>query len=364
MKILLAGGGSGGPVSPILAVALEIQKLEPKAEFLFVGTKVGPEKKMVADTRIKFLAIPAAKWRRYFSIRNIFEPLILLAGFFRALFIVREFRPDVVFSAGSFVGVPVCWAAALLHIPIVIHQQDAIVGLSNRLVAPFANQVTTAFEKTSKGFYSGSGLFTAKLKPAAEWVGNPVRPDLFHSAVDAAKFFNLHGELPVLLVLGGATGSAQINKLLGEILPELVKAHQVVHQTGKGKNTLKFSDRDYHPIELIPFAEYAAILNQAHLVVARAGLSTIAELSALGKPAVIIPMPHTHQEENAKILAEDHAAVVLFESEANSENLKRVLNDLKFNLKFTQAISQNMEKLMPKDAALRLAKIIHKLAND
>ncbi|MEO8065732.1 MAG: UDP-N-acetylglucosamine--N-acetylmuramyl-(pentapeptide) pyrophosphoryl-undecaprenol N-acetylglucosamine transferase [Candidatus Doudnabacteria bacterium] len=360
MKILLAGGGTGGPVTPVIAVAMEIRKLRPKTEFLFVGTRTGPDRAMVEPANIRFVSIPAARWRRFFTIQNLFAPIVLITGFLSSLRIVRKFRPDVVFSAGSFVAVPVAWAARLYGAKIVIHQQDARIGLANKLISPIADQITTAFEKTSKEFYSGSGLFEKRLKPAAQWVGNPVRPDLFNSAVDAKKFFNLHEELPILLVLGGATGAKQINQLIGEILPVLVKTHQVVHITGKNKNSVTFSSRNYLPFEFLAFPEYAAILKLAHLVVARAGLSTIAELSALGKPAIIIPMPNTHQEDNARILQEAHSAAVLSRDEATTDNLARVINNLKFNQAQTGILSRNISKLMPKDAAMLLAKVVIK----
>ncbi|OGE82179.1 MAG: hypothetical protein A3B10_02195 [Candidatus Doudnabacteria bacterium RIFCSPLOWO2_01_FULL_44_21] len=358
MKILLTGGGSGGPVSPVLAVAEAIKKVHPKTQFLFVGTKKGPEREMVEQVGIRFVSIPASKWRRYFTWRNILAPIVLLFGFFSAYFVVSKFRPNVVFSAGGFVGVPVCWAAKIFKIKIVIHQQDARVGLANKLVAPFADQITTTFEGTAKQFYSGSGLFDNKLKPRAEWVGNPVRPTLQTSKADVNKYFQLHDRLPILLVLGGATGSDQINQLIEKILPQLIKSHQVVHQTGKNKNYIKFKDPNYHAFELIPFLEYAAILKAAHLVIARAGLSTIAELSALGKTAIIIPMPQTHQEDNAKILIYTNSAVVLFGQSANSDNLIRAINHLKFNPTSAKTLAANISQLMPKDAADRIAKIV------
>jgi len=361
MKVLLVGGGSGGPVTPVLAVALEIQKLHPKTEFLFVGTSKGPEKQMVSDAQIKFVSIPAARLRRFISLKNLFAPFILSYSFFRALSIIRKFKPDVIFSAGSFVQVPVCWAARIKKIPFVIHQQDARIGLANKLVAPFAAEITTAFEDTAKDFYSSSGLLEHKLRPAAEWVGNPVRFDLTKSKVDAYKFFNLNKDLPILLVLGGATGALQINKMLEKILPELVQSNQVVHQTGKGKQ-INFTHPNYHAYELISFAEYSAILKLAHIVIARAGLSTISELSALGKISIVIPMPKTHQEDNAKILEVAHAAVVLMGNDANAENLSKVINSLKFNPKRTQSLSENISRLMPSDSALRLAKIVIKHA--
>ena len=359
MRILLAGGGTGGSVSPVLAVAMEIKKIHQKTEFLFVGTKKGPEMQIVENVDIAFKSIITAKLRRYISLMNLTIPFTLTMGFIQALGIVRKFKPDVVFSAGGYVAVPVAWAARIFGARIIIHQQDARIGLANKLIAPFADVITTALEQTSKEFYSGSGLFNLKWHTPT-WVGNPVRADLFHPTADAKKYFDLHDNLPILLILGGATGSVQINQMVEQILPELVAAQQVVHQTGPGKNMISFKHRNYHPIELIPFNEYAAISKIAHLVIARAGLSTIAELSALEKPAIIIPMPHTHQEENAKILFDSHAAVILSEADATAENLAAIIRILKFDQKRIDMLKKNIGQLMPKNAAATIAKIIIK----
>ncbi len=360
-KVILAGGGSGGPVSPLLAVAEEIKKIKPHSKFLFVGTKKGPEVSMVAEIGMDFVSIPASKLRRYFSLRNLIEPVVFLVGFIKALAIIRRFKPDVVFGAGSFVSVPLSWAAKIRGVKVIIHQQDARIGLANKLIAPFADRITTAFEQTAKDFYSGSGLNPKELEARAEWVGNPVRKEVVEKNDSAVSFFKLHNNLPILLILGGATGAKQINEMLPEILPDLVKAHQVIHQTGKGKNNIDFKDQNYHPVELLSFGIYSSALQLAHLVVARAGLSTIAELSYLGKTAIIIPMPHTHQEDNAKILNELHAAAVLMREEATAKNLAKVINSIKFNPKRAETLSENMRLLMPKNAAEKLAKIIVKL---
>ena len=358
MKILLAGGGSGGPVSPVLAVAEEIKKQHHNAEFLFVGTSHGPERKMVDELHIKFRSISSAKLRRYWSLKNLFTPFVFVWALGQSLKIVRQFKPEVFFSAGGFVAVPLAYACKMSGVRIVIHQQDAQIGLANKLIAAFASEITTAFQITAKEFFGGSGLSNKKWKQVL-WTGNPVRPEIFGPYVDAKKYFNLHEELPILLVLGGGTGSKQINDLIERLLPDLVLAHQVVHQTGVGKNTIEFKHRNYHVYEFLPFAEYASILNMAHLVICRAGMSTIAELSALGKTAIVIPMPGTHQEENAKILQDTHSAAVLFGNEV--ENLDRVINSLKFNQKRDEMQERNISKLMPKDAATKIAQIVVKV---
>ncbi len=360
MKILLAGGGSGGPVSPVLAVAAEIKKQKPRTQFLFVGTRQGPERQMVKEAGMDFVSVPAARWRRFFTIKNIFAPFIFVAGLAKSFYVVYKFRPDIMFSAGGFVAVPAAWAARLLGAKIAIHQQDAEIGLANKLISPFSDIITTAFEATAKGFFSGSGIF-GKLKERAIWVGNPIRPEISAKSDSARKTFNLSENLPILLILGGATGSSQINGLVAQILPELVKNYQVVHQTGRGKNSIKFEHANYHPRELIPYPDYASILFLAHAVIARAGLSTIGELSALGKPAIVIPMPHTHQESNGRILFLTESAIVMFRQQANPENLLQATLALKFKPQASQALAANIFKIMPHDAAAQIAGHITKL---
>ncbi|MDP4000964.1 MAG: UDP-N-acetylglucosamine--N-acetylmuramyl-(pentapeptide) pyrophosphoryl-undecaprenol N-acetylglucosamine transferase [bacterium] len=361
LKVLVSGGGTGGSVSPVLAVVEELKKLRPKVEILFVGTNKGPERVMVHEQGLRFVGIPAAKFRRYFSIQNVLDVFVFVFGFIHAFLVVRKFKPDVVFSVGSFVSVPVCWAGKIMGAKIVVHQQDARVGLANKLVAPIANSITTAFEFTSKSFYSGSGLLTRKWKAPAQWVGNPVRQAIFEKN-ENLDFFRLEANIPVLLILGGATGSTQINRIIIESLPKLLKSYQVVHVTGKSKSKDNFTHPNYHPFEFIKFKQYAAILKKADLVVTRAGLSTITELSALGKVAIVVPMPDTHQEDNAMILKFTSSAIVLNKHNFNSEVFPKLINDLTFDPEKQKILSANISKLIPVDAGEKLAKIIIKIS--
>ncbi|MBI2356400.1 MAG: UDP-N-acetylglucosamine--N-acetylmuramyl-(pentapeptide) pyrophosphoryl-undecaprenol N-acetylglucosamine transferase [Candidatus Doudnabacteria bacterium] len=362
MKILLVGGGSGGPVTPVLAVAQELKKLKPRTEFLFVGTRQGPERSMVSDFGIPFKSIAAAKFRRYFSLRNFLDIFIFLFSLLQALFVVRKFRPDAVFAAGSYVSVPVAWMAKLLGAKVIIHQQDVSIGLANKLISPFADQITTALAYTAKKFYSGSGLFTKKWKAGAEWVGNPFRQELLSSQKPDRKIFGLNDKLPVLLILGGATGAVQINSVVEACLDELLKAHQVIHQTGKGKKA-NFIHPDYHQYELLPFDKYVSALKLADIVIARAGLSTLTELSMLGKIAIIVPMPDSHQMINAQVIKGASAAVVLSFDEFNPVDLPRIVTSLKFNVSRQRMLIENITGLMPKDAGSRIAKLIIKQVN-
>jgi UDP-N-acetylglucosamine--N-acetylmuramyl-(pentapeptide) pyrophosphoryl-undecaprenol N-acetylglucosamine transferase len=253
------------------------------------------------------------------------------------------------------VAVPVIFAARKLKVKILIHQQDARIGLANKITAPFASYITTAFRETAKEFYTGSG-FEKKPQIRTEWVGNPVRKEFLNSDASGKEFFQLTSDLPILLIVGGATGAEQINHVVVEALPELLKAHQIIHVTGKGKH-IEYSDPNYHQYEFLTH-EMPVAMKIADIVVSRAGLSTIAELSALGKIAVIVPMPDSHQEENAAILKDTNSAVVLDKNEFNAETLARVIVSLKFNQKRLELLSANIKNLMPHDSAERIAKII------
>ncbi|HEX5429829.1 MAG TPA: UDP-N-acetylglucosamine--N-acetylmuramyl-(pentapeptide) pyrophosphoryl-undecaprenol N-acetylglucosamine transferase [Patescibacteria group bacterium] len=355
MKVILAGGGTGGPTIPLLAVAEQLKKIQRDAELLFIGAGKQDEQ-LLAGTGIKFVATPAGKWRRYFSLANVADMFRILHGYFAAKKILKQFQPNVVFTAGSFAGVPVCYAARNLKIPVLMHQQDARIGLANKLVAPFADYITTAFARTAKEFHTGTG-FEAEPKIRTEWTGNPVREDFLNSDIKHSRdFFHLTSDLPILLIFGGATGAAQINEVVLSALPELLNAHQIIHITGAGKK-IDFNDPNYHQYEFLG-PEMPDAFKIADIVVARAGLSTIAELSALGKVSIIVPMPDSHQEDNAEILSRTNSAVVLTHHEFTPETLARVIVSLKFNVKRCELLSRNIAQLMPHDSATRIAKII------
>lgn len=356
MKILLVGGGSGGPVAPLLAVAEEIQQSHPKAKFLLVGTKVGPENLMAKQAGIPFVSIPAGKWRRYFSLANIATPFLVIAGFLKARTILKDFKPDCVFGAGSFVQVPVIWAAKFLKIPVVIHQQDLYPSLANTICQTAANKITVTFENSQTDFYQGLGFSNKKKQSKVFWTGNPCRPFLKLATKEvAAAHFKLKEDLPTLLVLGGGTGAEFLNNLVKKSLPKLSQTVQIIHSTGKGRGEAKPTD-NYHPFEFIPEMDlaYAA----ADLVLCRAGLSTITELSNLKKISIIVPMPGTHQEGNASLLMHLGASIVLTQKLMDEAILLRIIRKLLFDPHTQQQLKDNIAKVMPKNSAKKIADLI------
>ncbi len=361
MKIILTGGGSGGSVAPLLAVAETIKAQKPNVKFLFIGGKNGPEKQMAEAAGIDFVVIQSGKLRRYFSISNLFSPILVLAGFISAFKFLKKFKPNAVFGAGSFVQVPVIWAAWLLKIPSVIHQQDIEPSLANKLCEPVASKITVCFEKSLSDFFDGLGIFYKKSKShKVELTGNPFRRGLLkEQATKTSNQFGFNEDMPILLVMGGGTGSSFINRLIKESLPELTKIIQVLHILGE-RDEIKTSINNYHAARFI--SDMAAAYSIADFVISRAGLSSIAELSALGKVSIIIPMPKTHQEYNAELLAALKSAIVLNQKNVNKELLVRLIRKLMFDYKLQKMLSKNISKIMPKDSDTKIADIIIKAA--
>src|SRR6056297_179313 len=204
--IFLTGGGTGGSVSPLLAVAEEFFSREKEVDFIWIGSEKGVERDMVEykdfkGRKIDYKIICAGKWRRYFSLKNFFDLFKLGFGFFQSLFLVLKYRPDLVMSAGSFVSVPAVWAAGFLRRPILIHQQDVRPGLANKLMAPFARVITTVFQESRKAYGA-----------KARVVGNIIRKNLDMEAKD--NYFKVREDTPILLVVGGGTGAKFINDLV------------------------------------------------------------------------------------------------------------------------------------------------------
>ena len=352
-KILLTGGGTAGSVSPLLAIAEDL-KSGGNFEFLFIGTKAGIEKQMVKDAGIAYRAIAAGKLRRYFDWRNFLDVVKIKLGFWQAFFIILKEKPDLVLSAGSFVAVPVVWASWLLRVPVLVHQQDIRPGLANKLMAPFARIVTVTFEK-SLSDYGKKAIFT----------GNPVKKELRVTGYglrkdEILKKFNLKPALPVVFVVGGGTGAEGINKLVERGLENLITFCQVIHSTGKGKMNAR-RHQNYHPFEFLNVEEMAVALNLADVVVSRAGLNLLAEISAVGKPAIIIPMPDSHQEDNAALLVEKNAAAVLNQKLLNSDSFVADIKFLLDNPAEREKLGKNIKGLFKEGANESMTKIIKSL---
>lgn len=300
--ILLTGGGTLGPVTPLLAIAAEWRKRDPQVKLTWIGTPDGPEKILVEQAKISFIPFAAPKFdrTRWWTWPTI--PFALLLSCIRAFRMLAELEPTMVMSAGAYVSVPFAWVAKFLKIPVWIHQLDVTPGLANKLMAPVAARISVTWEENVKQYGAKKTLV----------VGAMIRPFLrLGDAVTARELFGLRKDMPTVLVTCGGTGSTRINEAMAIIGTELVRHANVIHITGRGKmlTALESIGDGYVAREFVGEG-LADIYAVADVVVCRAGLGTIAELVALGKPSVIVPL-EGQQETNAKVLEDRGAAEVL-----------------------------------------------------
>ena len=346
-KILLTGGGTGGSVTPLLAVADEFGKEEFR--YLWIGTRKGPEQEMVKKEGIAFKRIASGKIRRYFSLRNLLAPLWVLIGFIQSFVIIIAFMPRWIISAGGFVSVPVVWAGWILRRKILIHQQDVRAGLANKLMAPFATAITTTFRKSLDDYGN-----------KAVWVGNPTRIMNYELGIKNNKrFFNLKKNLPIVLIMGGGTGAKFINDLVLASIKELTEICQIIHVTGKGKKLkMPAGVKNYNGYEFLQYEQMVEAYMRANIVVSRCGLATLTELSSLGKPSILVPMPNTHQVDNARLFETENAAIVLDQPVLEKEFFVQKIGELLNDKKSQKELSENISIVIKKQASKELANII------
>jgi UDP-N-acetylglucosamine--N-acetylmuramyl-(pentapeptide) pyrophosphoryl-undecaprenol N-acetylglucosamine transferase len=346
MRILLAGGGSGGSATPILAVAAELKRRDPDVELLYVGTMGGPEAALVADEGIRYVGVPAGKLRRYWDVENVTDIGRVALGVGRSLGHVRRFRPAVACGAGGFASVPPLAAAGLCRVPVLIHQQDVVPGLANRLLVPFARRITVALPETLAAFPRRRTVLR----------GNPVRRRVLEAdPAEAVRRLDLDPALPFLLVTGGGTGALGLNRIVARAAPRLIEHVQVLHLTGRGRSvpTPDLGPR-YRQRELL-VEEMPHALAAATVVVSRAGMGTLSELAALGKPAIVVPMPDSHQDANASAFAKAGAAIVFQQHDLSPDLLAATVRDLVEDGDRRRSLGEAVRTVMPADAAAKIA---------
>lgn len=328
-----------GPVTPLLAVHEVLG-----SEAMWIGTPHGPESAVVEGVGIPFFSLPVARLPRRPSIELLALPVTFTRALWRAVRLLRRERPQVIASAGGYTAVPVCLAARFLRIPIWVHQQDVTPLLTNRLTAPLATCVTVAFAASLNVFKS------------AHVAGNPVRPSiLLGRAQRAREHFNISNNKPTVLVFGGGTGAMWLNKIVDEIAESLGPQANIIHLTGRGKQTDRQRHTDHHVREFLT-SEMADALALADVVVCRAGLGTITELAALSKAAVMIPLPKSPQLANAKVVKE--ACVVLHQAPTRPRQLQESIEILLKNPARREELGRKMHDVLPTNIADELGQML------
>jgi UDP-N-acetylglucosamine--N-acetylmuramyl-(pentapeptide) pyrophosphoryl-undecaprenol N-acetylglucosamine transferase len=348
LRVLLAGGGSGGSATPVLAVAQTLAQLRPGVRFLYVGTRDGPEAQLAAQQGLPFVAVASGRLRRYWDRRNLTDPLHVVHGVEQAAMLARRFRPRLAFAAGGFASVPAIAGARLAGARVVIHQQDVRPGLANRLLMPLARRVTLALPESTTHFRGAR----------TEVTGNPVRAEIL--AADprlAIARLRLQPELPLVVATGGGTGALGLNRIVAAAAGRLVGACQIVHLTGRGRGVpAPVSDR-YQQYEFL-VDELPPLLAAATVVISRAGMGTLSELAALGRPALVIPLPASHQWDNARAFAGRGAVEVLDQDALSAEVLAERVLGLLADASRRRRLGATLAATMPRDAAQRVAEAL------
>ena len=320
-KIVLTGGGTAGHVTPNIALLPSLQ--EAGFEVHYIGSYEGIEKKLIEDMGVPYYGISSGKLRRYFDIKNFSDPFRVIKGFQEANHILKKLKPDIVFSKGGFVTVPVVMAAKKNKIPAIIHESDMTPGLANKLCIPSAEKVCCNFKETFDLLPEGKAVLT----------GTPIRKELFEgNPKKAAAFCGLSADKPTILVIGGSSGSVAINNAIRESLDEILPRFQIIHLCGKGHldESVK-NKKGYVQFEYIS-KELRDLFALSDLVISRAGANAICELLALKKPNILIPLSKAasrgDQILNAKSFKKNGFSYVIEEEELSKASLLSAIRDV------------------------------------
>ncbi len=334
-KIVLTGGGTAGHVTPNIALLPSLQ--EAGYEITYMGSYEGIEKKLIADFGIPYVGIATGKFRRYLDLKNFTDPFRVLKGFSEAKKFLKEYKPDVVFSKGGFVSVPVVRAASALKIPCIIHESDMTPGLANKLCIPVARNVCCNFPETLQYLPADKGIVT----------GSPIRAELSQgSKLAGLNMCDFTANKPVLMVIGGSLGAENVNKAVRAALPQLLEHFQIVHLCGKGKmDNLLLNTPGYKQFEYIK-AELKDLFAMADVVISRAGANAICELLALKKPNLLIPLPAASsrgdQILNAKSFEDQGFSIVVQEEDLTTELLvEKVLHLYEHRTDYVEVMNQS-----------------------
>lgn len=352
-RIILTGGGTAGHVTPNIALIPKLKELG--YDIHYIGSYEGIEKKLIEDFDIPYYGIATGKLRRYLDIKNLSDPFRVMKGYHEARKILKVIQPDIVFSKGGFVSVPVVRAAASLKIPCIIHESDMTPGLANKLCIPVAKKVCCNFPETLQTLPPDKAVLT----------GSPIRLELSKGNAEAAyKLCDFHSSKPVIMVIGGSLGATNINKLVREALTELLKDFQIVHICGKEKvDNLLLTTKGYKQFEYVK-SELKDLFAMSDLVISRAGANAICELLALKKPNLLIPLCNGSRGDqilNASSFESQGFSMVLQEDDI----IPTLLVDKVHELYFTrQSFIDVMEKSNQLDSILTITNLIEEIIEE
>lgn len=364
MKVLVSGGGTGGHIYPAVSLVKYIKAKHPDADFLFVGTKKGLESKIVPDQGIPFETIEIQGFKRSLSLSNFKTIQLFLSSIKKAKQIIRKFEPDIVIGTGGYVCGSVVYAAHKLNIPTIIHEQNSVAGMTNKFLSRYVDKIGICFSDVAKDFPSEKVVMVGN--PRAQEVANIKKSEVLSQ-------YDLKIDIPTVLIFGGSRGALAINEAVLDSLEMLkTKPYQVLYASGE----IYFSDveekwatitGEKSNIKLVPYIKNMEnVLANVDVVVGRAGATSLAEITSLGLPSILIPSPNVtndHQTKNAQSLVDKQAAVMIPNAELNQETLVAKIDELMLDSDKRLAMAASSKKEGIQDATDRLYRLITTLTS-
>ena len=357
MRVMIAGGGTGGHTSPATAVIEELRRIAPSLDVEWVGRRGNIEERVARSLNIPFRPIPVQGWPRTRSLRKLLVAGKLAWSGVQCWRYLRRFRPDVVFGVGGYVSLPLLWVAQRCGMPTALHEQNRLLGMANRMLAPRADKVFLTYPDTVR----------LPANARTRVVGNPVRAGFKTppSAAEGRAAFDLAANRPTVLVCGGSQGARSINEAMAGALPAFGKDEaQFIWMTGtSGVKAARAAAQSANARAVVyPFIDdMPAACAAADLIISRAGASTAAEITVMGKPSILVPYPHAtdnHQEQNARALEQGGAAIVLLDDACTADTLVTHIRDLLADPARLAAMAAAAKTLATPDAARAIAETL------
>ena len=361
MRILVTGGGTGGHIYPALAFIRYVQKIQPDSEFLYVGTHRGLENKIVPETGISFKTIKIQGFKRKLSLDNIKTVQLFVESIKRSKEILREFKPDVVIGTGGYVSGSVVYAAARMKIPTIVHEQNSVPGITNKFLSRFADRVGISFPDAAQYFPENKTVL----------VGNPRAQEVVTSGKsEVLEQYGLLPDIPTVLIFGGSQGALKINQAVIQALPKFSqKEYQVLYASGDryyNEIAEKFDiEKINHNLSLQPYIKNMTdVMANVDLLIGRAGATSIAELTALGLPAILIPSPYVtndHQTKNAQSLVNAGAVKMITDADLTGKKLVEAVDEIMGDPEKKAMMAKASRQEGIPDAAERLWSLVNEI---
>ncbi|MFC6180102.1 undecaprenyldiphospho-muramoylpentapeptide beta-N-acetylglucosaminyltransferase [Lactiplantibacillus daowaiensis] len=363
MRLMISGGGTGGHIYPALALIDALKAHDPKAEVLYVGTHRGLESRIVPERGIEFKTIKIQGFKRSLSLQNFKTVWLFLKSVGTARKYIKAFKPDVVVGTGGYVSGAVVFAASQMHIPTVIHEQNSVVGVTNKFLSHFVDKIAISFESARDQFPAKKVVMTGN--PRAQQVANIQK-------TAALQALGLADDQPTALIFGGSRGAARINQATLAAVPELnQRDYQTLFVTGQVHYDKLMAELGEMPladnVKIVPYIKnMPAILPEIAAILGRAGATSIAEITALGIPSILVPSPYVtndHQTKNAQSLVDAGAAKLVKEADLTATSLLAAVDSLMLHADARQTMAANAKKLGMPDAADQLLHVLETAIN-